>query len=212
MVKEPDDLYRNLVELSPDGIITLNKSGTITSVNCAFEKLTGYNTDEIVGKHFTKLGTLRTRDIPKYIKWFKEVLIGKDVTFIEFTYMHKHGFPKWAEAHVKILRSHGKLMGIQAVLRDITERKESELALKVSQKKLKEYSEHLEELVEEKTRELKEAERMAAIGEIAAMVGHDLRNPLTSIAGVIYYLKTMLNSTMDENILKMLELAERNIE
>jgi signal transduction histidine kinase len=110
------------------------------------------------------------------------------------------------------MRDKGKFSGIQAVLRDITDRKESELALKESQKQLQEYSEHLEELVEAKTKELKKAERMAAIGEIASMVGHDLRNPLTGIAGAVYYLKTTLDPTMNSTQMKMLDIAERNIE
>ncbi len=211
-VEELEDKYRNLVELSPDGITTLNRWGTITSVNHAFEKLTGYSADEIVGKHFTKIGTLRARDIPGYLKRFRDVLRGRDISFIEFTYKQKNGASRWAEAFVSMMRNDGKLTGIQAVLRDITDRKESELALRESQKKLKEYSEHLEELVEEKTKELKEAERMATIGEIAAMVGHDLRNPLTGIAGAVYYLKTKLDPKMDKNLMKMLDLAERNVE
>ncbi len=211
-VEEPEDMYRNLVELSPDGITTLNRWGTITSVNHAFENLTGYSADEIVGKHFTNIGTIRARDIPEYLKRFRDVLRGRDISFIEFNYKKKNGASRWAEAFVSILRDDGKLTGIQAVLRDITDRKESELALRESQKKLKEYSEHLEELVEEKTKELKETERMATIGEIAAMVGHDLRNPLTGISGAVYYLKKKLGLKIDDNLMKMLELAERNVE
>jgi PAS domain S-box-containing protein len=211
-VEKLDDTYRNLVELSPDGIVTLNRWGTITSVNHAFKKLTGYSADELVGKHFTKIGTVRARDIPRYLKQFSEVVRGKDISFIEFTYKKKDGKSRWAEAHVGILRKDGKLTGIQAVLRDITDRKESELTLKESQKKLQEYSDHLEALVEKKTKELKDAERMAAIGEIASMVGHDLRNPLTGIAGAIYYLKTTLNPTLDPTQMRMLDVAERNVE
>ncbi|RLI51051.1 hypothetical protein DRO61_03090 [Candidatus Bathyarchaeota archaeon] len=211
-IRESEKKYRTLVELSPDGITTLNRWGTITSVNRAFEKLTDYSDEEIVGKHFTKIGTIRARDIPRYLKLFSDVLRGKDVPFIEFSYTQRDGTSRWAEAHVSIMRDNGKLTGIQAVLRDITDRKESEQTLKENQEKLKEYSDHLEELVEEKTKELKGAERMAAIGEIASMVGHDLRNPLTGIAGAIYYLKTKLDPKMDESMMKMLELAERNVE
>ena len=210
--EEPDVKYKQLVELSPDGIATLNRWGTITSVNPAFEKLTGYSADEIVGKHFTKINTLRPRDIPRYLMGFADVFRGKDISFVEFTYMCKDGRTRWAEAHVGILREKGKLVSIQAVLRDITARKETELALTESRKQLKAYSEHLEELVEEKTRELKEAERMAAIGEIASMVGHDLRNPLTAIAGAIYYLKTKMGLTLDQPMREMVELVERNVD
>ena len=64
------------------------------------------------------------------------------------------------------------------------------------------YSELLEELVEEKTGELREtqrhlleAQRMAVIGETAAMVGHDLRNPLQVIFDSIYLLRTRLGKS-----------------
>ncbi len=54
------------------------------------------------------------------------------------------------------------------------------------EEQLTQYSEHLEELVDEKTAELKRAERLAAIGQMAAMVGHDLRSPLQAILNTIY--------------------------
>ena len=54
------------------------------------------------------------------------------------------------------------------------------------EEQLTQYSEHLEELVEQKTAELKRAERLAAIGQMAAMVGHDLRSPLQAILNTIY--------------------------
>jgi len=103
-------------------------------------------------------------------------------------------------------------IGYVGVYKDITERKQME-------KKLEEYSQHLEELVEKRTRQLKKAqeqliksERLAAIGQVAAMVGHDLRNPLTSIKGATYYLKKKLGPKMDEKAMEMLELIEKDIE
>jgi len=68
------------------------------------------------------------------------------------------------------------------------------LALQNSQITLKEYSEHLEDLVNEKTRQLQESHRMAAIGETAAMVGHDLRNPLQAAVNTLYLAKETLGS------------------
>ncbi len=64
------------------------------------------------------------------------------------------------------------------------------------------YSDYLEELVESRTGELRdvqkrllESERLAAIGETAAMVGHDLRNPLQVIFNSTYLLKNRLGKT-----------------
>jgi PAS domain S-box-containing protein len=83
---------------------------------------------------------------------------------------------------------------------------------------LREARELLEQKVEERTRELREsqgqllkAQRLAVIGELAGMVGHDLRNPLTSIAGATYYLKKREATRNDEKIREMLELIENNI-
>jgi len=88
-----------------------------------------------------------------------------------------------------------------------------------ARKQLKEYADKLELKVEQRTHELMEAhdkllkaERLAAIGEVSAMVGHDLRNPLTGISGAAYYLKMKLSSGMDDMTREMLELIEKDIE
>ena len=88
--------------------------------------------------------------------------------------------------------------------------------LEKARKELKEYAEQLELKVQERTRELKEsqekllkAERLAAIGQLAGQVGHDLRNPLTGILGAAYYLKRTLTN-LDEKCRKMLEIIEKD--
>ncbi|MCW4052740.1 MAG: GAF domain-containing protein [Candidatus Bathyarchaeota archaeon] len=76
----------------------------------------------------------------------------------------------------------------------------------------------LESKVEKRTRELKKSQeqlirtqRLAAIGELASMVGHDLRNPLTAIAGATYYLKAKLGPKTTVKTIEMLELIEKEI-
>jgi len=75
---------------------------------------------------------------------------------------------------------------------------------------LETYSKHLEELVEERTKKLRAAERLAAVGETAAMVGQDLRNPLQGIAGALYLLKQESLTARERN--EMLQLIQDNVE
>jgi signal transduction histidine kinase/putative methionine-R-sulfoxide reductase with GAF domain len=91
-------------------------------------------------------------------------------------------------------------------------------SLREARKQLETYALELERKVEERTQELKrsqeqllKAQRLAVIGELAGMVGHDLRNPLTSISGAQYYLKKRLSLEANDKIRDMLELIERNI-
>lgn len=88
-----------------------------------------------------------------------------------------------------------------------------------ARKQIQEYANELEAKVKERTQELVKAqarlvktERLAAIGELAGMVGHDLRNPLTGIAGAAYYLKSKYDSTIDDRGKEMLEIIEKDIE
>ena len=83
---------------------------------------------------------------------------------------------------------------------------------------LREAREQLEQKVEDRTRALREsqeqllkAQRLAVIGELSGMVGHDLRNPLTSITAATYYVKMRTANKTDEKTKEMLELIEKNI-
>ncbi len=64
-------------------------------------------------------------------------------------------------------------------MRDISEQKEL-------QKDLEEHAGILERIVEDRTKQLKDTERLVAIGQTAGMVGHDLRNPLQTVIGELY--------------------------
>jgi signal transduction histidine kinase len=59
---------------------------------------------------------------------------------------------------------------------------------------------------------LLKAERLAAIGELAGMVGHDLRNPMQGIAGAAYYLKAKKSAILDDKGREMVETIETCIQ
>jgi PAS domain S-box-containing protein len=149
--KKAEELYRSVVELSPDSIITVDMKGVLTSCNNAATSMLGYSEDEMIGKHFSKIGVVQARDLPKFLKLFISVLKGKVTKSLELTFNCKDGTLLLAEVHVSLLKEGGRVIGLQAISRDITERKKME-------EELRQYSEHLEELVQKRTEDLLELE------------------------------------------------------
>ena len=99
---------------------------------------------------------------------------------------------------------------------DITERIRLQIKLEESAVLVEEYANQMEELANQRAEQLKTAERLAAIGATAGMVGHDIRNPLQAITGDVYLAKTELASTPEsdekKNALDSLHEIEKNID
>ena len=132
-------LFRsNLVEMAPDGIITIDMKGSITSCNPVALALSGRPEDEIIGKHFTKTGSIQIEDIPKYLKMFSAVLEGKAPAPVEYLFIRADGTTAWAEAHYALVEDDGKAAGVQVILRDITERKRTEELARIQRDLLQE--------------------------------------------------------------------------
>ncbi len=103
---------------------------------------------------------------------------------IEYRLRHKNGGYIIVKDTAKAIKdSSGKTMLFIGGIRDITQRKQD-------QEKIEQYSKHLEELVKERTKQLVAYERLAAIGQTAGMVGHDIRNPLQALTSDVYLIKT----------------------
>ena len=89
--------------------------------------------------------------------------------------------------------------------------------LRQTDQALKKHSEHLEEMVEERTRTLEEAqeqlvrrEKLAILGQWAGGVGHELRNPLGVISNAVYYLKMTL-SDADQTTKEYLDMISSEV-
>ncbi|MFH0802866.1 MAG: histidine kinase dimerization/phospho-acceptor domain-containing protein [bacterium] len=102
------------------------------------------------------------------------------------------------------------------VIRALAEAREKK-ARRLAEDALREYSTRLEEMVDERTRELREAhdqlvkqEKLAVLGQLAGGVGHELRNPLGAIKNASYYLNMVIRDPAPD-IKEILEVLEREI-
>ena len=90
--------------------------------------------------------------------------------------------------------------------------------VKRAESALKEYSERLEEMVEERTKELRDAqdqllrrEKLAALGQMSAMVSHELRNPLGAILNAAYFLKMTVSDETSATTREFLDLIVEEV-
>jgi PAS domain S-box-containing protein len=130
-LRESEDRYRNIVEMAPEGILIMDLKGTIVSSNPAFQRMTGLNREEIEGRHFTKLPTVRIREAPKYLKLFKAILKDEAPGLFETKWMTRDGESRFCQTHASLMKRDGRPWGIQIIVADITERKFAEKVEKV---------------------------------------------------------------------------------
>lgn len=169
-----DTVYRNTIE----GIIITDAGGTIHSVNPAFTSITGYTADEANGKK--AIDILNSDKSPK--EFYKNIWISLEENGYwdgEVWNRRKNGeaYPQMLSI-VGIKDDDGKNRQFLTVMRDITEIKKAE-----------------EELNKQGER-LLQSEKLAAIGELASGVAHELNQPLNHINLTCQLLIKMLGADM----------------
>ncbi len=182
-LKRSDEDFRTIFDNASDAIYICDTEGRFLEVNkVACDHL---------GRTYNELLTMTPMDIvPSEIalqvrKRIDDVLADGQRIF-ETVQMHRDGTIITVEINARTIDYKGK-KAILAIARDVSKRKQAEEQLKV-------YSEHLEELVEDRTRKLQDAKRLAAIGETAIMIGHDLRNPLQAVVTTTYLAKAKVDN------------------
>jgi two-component system, chemotaxis family, sensor kinase Cph1 len=190
-----NDYNRNLIETSLDPLVTIGPDGTITDVNLATEKITGYMRDELVGTDFADYFTNPQEAKEGYQHVFKEGIV-KDYPL---EIKHKDGSLTPVLYNASVYKDEfGEVIGVFAAARDITERKEAE-------KNLKEYWESLEEQVKQRTEEL--AKSNADLKQFAYVASHDLREPLRMITSFLQLLKRRYDHQLDDDANEFIDFA-----
>ena len=120
-----EELYRQLVESASDIIYQANREGCFTYANEAAERVTGFSREELMGMHFTELvpEEFQRHMVEMYNRQIEE---GLPTSYFEFPALRRDGSRVWLGQNVQLLWDEGEVVGVQAVARDVSERRRVE--------------------------------------------------------------------------------------
>jgi len=190
--------FRLLVESVKDyAIFILDPAGVVTSWNPGAERIKGYTSTEIIGKHFS---TFYPAEAIAEGKCERELEIAiQEGRFEEEGWrLRKDGSQFWANVTITPLRDPADtLLGFAKVTRDLTQRREAEAS---------------RQLLAEQSAALAEKARIQEFQErFLAILGHDLRNPLASIDMGIGILRQQSENEDAARILTRMQSSSRRM-
>jgi two-component system sensor histidine kinase AtoS len=158
---ETQSMHHNILDSLSDSVITVDARNNVSYINPAGCELFRRQASEILGKPY--LG-LFLHD-PNFSSLLLDTLAtGREYRGVEFDFLLPHHTPHIHASSSLLFDGRGHPLGVVAIIRDISE-----------------------------TRSLRQqvarADRLAAVGEVAAGIAHELRTPLTSIRGFVQFLQ-----------------------
>lgn len=171
----------NVAQCMSTGLLTTDEGGRITSFNRAAEEITGYKWEEVKGRPYIDI-------IPA--KKLEDILHKpEDILPI---YRFESEMPRKDRVNItlglnvsRLKDESGHIRGVIGIFQDLTKIKEMEM-------------------------EVKKREKMAMIGELAAGMAHEIRNPLASLSGSMQILKQELS--LNEEHGRLMDIALREMD
>jgi PAS domain S-box-containing protein len=162
-LQKNEEKYRSIIENIEEGYFELDLKGILIFFNNSLCKITGYTPEELRGLSYKECSNQETSE--NMFKEFNRIFRTKQPAMVaDFDIISKDGNALQIDlSAVPIKDGNGQVVGFRGLMRDVSERKQAELARRKLEKKLQ------------------QAQKMKAIGTLAGGVAHDLNNILSGI-------------------------------
>lgn len=171
-------LLANIVDSSNDAIISGSLDGTIISWNPGAENIFNYSAEEIIGMHFSVLVPAECRC--EFSNDLERVSVGLGFKNYKTTCLKKGNSPVNVSISISPLKgADGKITGFSSIVRDISEQIKIEM-------------------------EMARLDRLNLVGQMAAGIGHEIRNPMTAVRGFLQLLQGRQECTSFSEYFKLM--------
>lgn len=187
--------FRALVHHAATVLLLLDENGRVESVSAAITRLLGHDQELVEGRPLADFVT--EADRVKVTELVASVVNAPEArqASIEASFVRRQGGePVPMELHVVNLLDDPTVAGLVVSAHDVTELHRS-----------------LDQLAHAEL-ELVRAERLATVGQLASMIGHELRNPLAAVTNAHYLIRQSLGTDLEPAVDKQLAMAERETE
>jgi two-component system cell cycle sensor histidine kinase/response regulator CckA len=177
--------YRSLIENLSDLVLVIDVEGTIHFCSPSVERSLGWRADELEGRGLSLVVHPDDRD--RAMHRIRERVAGGELSeYTEIRGLHRDGTSRTFEGHAALYRGPASdLPAVVITARDVTEQRDTE-------------------------RQLRQAQKMEAVGRLAAGMAHDFNNVLTAIAGHAEFARQEADSaTMHGELTEILSAADR---
>ena len=192
-LRRSEEKYRTILENIEEGYFEVDIAGNFTFFNDSICRIWGYPKEELMGmndRQYTDQGNAK-----KLFQAFNKVYrTGEPAREFDWEIIRKDGTKKYIEASVSLQKDpSGKPMGFRGVIRDITERKQTEEEMAAVQE------------------QFRQSQKMEAVGQLAGGIAHDFNNLLTVIHGYSELILTSLdeNSRLRQDVREIIHASER---
>lgn len=210
-LRESERRFRAISSYTYDWESWHDPSGRLQWVNAAVARMTGYSVEECLEMKDYPLPIVIRGDRERIEGILRTAARGEPGNDVEFRFVTKQGHTCWgAISWQRIQDEDGVDMGFRTSVRDIAERKQLE-------QQICDYAENLEQLVKVRTDRLMELEarrakvdQLAALGQLAAGVAHEINNPLAGIRNAVELIRDSVPSDFENR--PLLDLVQVEID